>query len=117
MAADHSHSPSHDAQGNASALEHAHPDWNTYKWVALILTLITAAEVWIYYIPSFTATNLFVPTLLVLSAIKFSIVVMFYMHLKYDAKVFRALFLAPLVLAAFIIVGLLFLFGHLKISA
>ena len=115
MAADHSHSPSHDAQGNVSAHEHAHPDWGTYKWVALILTLITAAEVWIYYIPSFTATKLFVPTLLILSAIKFSIVVMFYMHLKYDAKVFRALFVGPLMMASFTIVGLLFLFGHLKI--
>ena len=117
MAADLSHSPvSHDARGNAIPQEHAHPDWGTYRWVALILTLITGLEVWIYYIPSFTATNLFVPTLLILSAIKFTIVVMFYMHLKYDAKLFRALFVGPLVLAAFTLVGLLFLFGHLKIN-
>ena len=117
MASEHSHSTvSHDASGNVTPHEHAHPDWGTYKWVALILTLITALEVWIYYIPSFTATNLFVPTLLILSAIKFTIVVMFYMHLKYDAKLFRALFVGPLVLAAFTLVGLLFLFGHLKIS-
>ena len=117
MAADHSHPPlSHDAHGNASPHEHTHPDWGTYKWVALILGAITALEVWIYYLPSFTATKLFVPTLLILSAIKFTIVVMFYMHLKYDAKLFRALFVAPLLLASFIIVGLLFLFGHFKIS-
>jgi cytochrome c oxidase subunit 4 len=116
MAADHSNSTlSHDAKGNATAHEHTHPDWGTYKWVALILTLLTGLEVWIYYIPSFTATKLFVPTLLILSAIKFTIVVMFYMHLKYDAKLFRALFVAPLLLASFIIVGLLFLFGHLAI--
>ena len=117
MAADHSHPPlSHDAHGNAGPHEHTHPDWGTYKWVALILGAITALEVWIYYLPSFTATKLFVPTLLTLSAIKFTIVVMFYMHLKYDAKLFRALFVAPLLLASFIIVGLLFLFGHFKIS-
>ncbi len=117
MAADHSHPPlSHDAHGNAGPHEHTHPDWGTYKWVALILGAITALEVWIYYLPSFTATKLFVPTLLILSAIKFTIVVMFYMHLKYDAKLFRALFVAPLLLASFIIVGLLFLFGHFKIS-
>ena len=65
--------------------------------------------------PIFTATKLFVPTLLILSAIKFTIVVMFYMHLKYDAKLFRALFVGPLTMACFTIVGLLFLFGHLKI--
>ena len=117
MAADHSHATlPHDSEGNVSPPHHAHPDWGTYKWVALILTLITGMEVWIYYIPSFTKTNLFVPTLLILSAVKFTIVVMFYMHLKYDAKLFRALFVGPLTLAAFTIVGLLFLFGHLKIN-
>ena len=117
MAADHSDSSlSHDAQGNASPHEHTHPDWGTYKWVALILTAITGLEVWIYYLPSFTATKLFVPTLLILSAIKFTIVVMFYMHLKYDAKLFRALFVGPLLIASFIIVGLLFLFNHVKIQ-
>ncbi len=117
MAADHSHATlSHDAEGNVSPPEHTHPDWGTYKWVALILTVLTAMEVWIYYIPSFTKTYLFVPTLLILSAVKFTIVVMFYMHLKYDAKLFRALFVGPLTLAAFTLVGLLFLFGHLKIS-
>jgi cytochrome c oxidase subunit 4 len=115
MAADHSHPPTRDSHGDVSAHEHSHPDWGTYKWVALILVLITGLEVWIYYIPSFTATKLFVPTLLILSAIKFTIVVMFYMHLKYDAKLFRALFVGPLMLASFTIVGLLFLFGHLKI--
>ena len=115
MAADHSHTPTRDSHGETSAHEHTHPDWGTYKWVALILTLITGLEVWIYYIPSFTATRLFVPTLLILSAVKFTIVVMFYMHLKYDAKLFRALFVGPLTMACFTIVGLLFLFGHLKI--
>jgi cytochrome c oxidase subunit 4 len=116
MAADQSHSTlSHDEKGNAAPHEHTHPDWGTYKWVALILTLITALEVWIYYIPSFTKTKLFVPTLLILSAVKFAIVVMFYMHLKYDAKLFRALFLGPLMLASWTIIGLLFLFGHLII--
>ena len=118
MAADHSHATlPHDAQGNVSPHEHTHPDWKTYRWVALILTLITGLEVWIYYIPSFTATKLFVPTLLILSAVKFAIFVMFYMHLKYDAKLFRGLFVGPLILASFTIVGLLFLFGHLKIGS
>ena len=42
--------------------EAAHPTWKTYRWVALILTAITVAEVWIYYIPSFVATRAFVPT-------------------------------------------------------
>jgi len=53
--------------------EHAHPTWSTYWKVALILTLITVGEVWSYYIPSFVAGRGFVPTLLVLSGLKFAI--------------------------------------------
>src|SRR5512132_217739 len=93
--------------------EHAHPTWSTYWKVALILTIITVGEVWAYYIPSFVASRGFVPTLLIMSALKFVIVVMFYMHLKYDHKLFRALFTGPLLIAATTLIALLFLFGHL----
>jgi cytochrome c oxidase subunit IV len=88
---------------------HEHPTWKQYKWVALILTLITVLEVWAYYIPSFVASPAFVPILLILSAVKFTIVVMFYMHLKYDHKIFRALFTGPLMIAIATIVSLFFL--------
>src|SRR3979409_1194116 len=93
---------------------HEHPTWKQYKWVALWLFLITVVEVWIYYTP-FRASAGFVPTLLVLSATKFVIVVAFYMHLKYDHKLFRALFTGPLVIAATTILALMFLFGHLAV--
>jgi cytochrome c oxidase subunit 4 len=115
MTADHSHSQTvYDAHGEAHAAEHHHPDWNTYKWVALILTVITVAEVWIYYTP-IKETRLFVPALLIFSAAKFAIVVMFYMHLKYDAKLFRGLFVGPLIIAITVLIALLFLFGHVAI--
>ena len=94
---------------------HEHPTWSTYKWVALILTLITIVEVWVYYIPAFVASRLFVPTLLIMSAVKFAIVVLFYMHLKYDARLFRALFTGPLIIAVVTLISLMFLFGHLAI--
>jgi cytochrome c oxidase subunit 4 len=94
---------------------HAHPTWQTYKWVALILTVITIVEVWVYYIPAFVASRLFVPSLLIMSAVKFAIVVLFYMHLKYDHKLFRALFTGPLMIAMLTIVALMFLFGKLVI--
>ena len=97
-------------------IQHEHPTWPTYWKVALILTLITAVEVWIYYIPSFVASRAFVPSLLIMSAVKFATVVMFYMHLRYDHKLFRALFTGPLIIAMVTIVGLLFLFGHFSIS-
>ena len=93
---------------------HEHPTWKEYKWVALILTIITVIEVWVYYTP-FAQHSLFVPALLLMSAVKFAIVVMFYMHLKYDSRLFRALFTGPLIIAVVTLISLLFLFGHLAI--
>jgi cytochrome c oxidase subunit 4 len=105
----HAHAPH-------AEVEHAHPTWSTYWKVALILFIITVIEVWAYYIPSFVASRAFVPTLLILSAFKFVIVVMFYMHLKYDHRLFRVLFTGPLMIAALTLLALLFLFGHLYIK-
>jgi cytochrome c oxidase subunit 4 len=89
---------------------HEHPTWREYKWVALILTLITVVEVWVYYTP-FSKSALFVPALLIMSAVKFAIVVLFYMHLKYDHKLFKALFTGPLIIAMATLISLLFLFA------
>ena len=101
------------AEPGAHGEKHEHPTWSTYKYVALILFVITIIEVWVYYIPAFVATKLFVPTLLIMSAVKFFIVVGYYMHLKYDHKLFRALFTGPLMIAAVTMIVLLFLFGQL----
>jgi cytochrome c oxidase subunit 4 len=90
---------------------HEHPSWKQYKWVALWLTLITVAEVWIYY-TSFSATPYYVPTLLLFSAAKFTIVVLFYMHLKYDHKLFKVLFTGPLIIAMSTLLALILLFSH-----
>jgi cytochrome c oxidase subunit 4 len=48
-----------------------------------------------------------------MSAAKFIIVVMFYMHLKYDHRLFRVLFTGPLLIAALTLLALMFLLGHL----
>ena len=95
------------------AAEHPHPTWSTYWRVATVLTIITVVEVWAYYIPQFVASRAFVPSLLLMSAAKFVIVVMFYMHLKYDHRLFRLLFTGPLIIAMATIVSLMFLFGQL----
>ena len=97
--------------------QHEHPTWKQYKWVALILTVITVIEVWVYYIPSFVQSRLFVPALLIMSAFKFATVVAYYMHLKYDHKLFRALFVGPLLIAIATLIVLMFLFGHLSLTA
>lgn len=113
MSNEQSHIDAATGEAHVSGEVHHHPQWSTYWKVALILFLITVGEVWAYYVPSFVASRAFVPTLLGLSALKFAIVVMFYMHLRYDHKLFRALFTGPLLVAAITLVALLFLFGQL----
>ncbi|MEX2178966.1 MAG: cytochrome C oxidase subunit IV family protein [Gemmatimonadaceae bacterium] len=111
----HPHPPPSPADHASMGEVHEHPTWKQYKWVALILTLITIVEVWVYYIPAFVATSLFVPSLLIMSAAKFVIVVMFYMHLKYDHKLFRTLFAGPLIIAIITLLVLLLLFGQVTL--
>ncbi|MGH7546233.1 MAG: cytochrome C oxidase subunit IV family protein [Gemmatimonadota bacterium] len=106
----------HERSGGPAAAEpgaHAHPTWKTYVLIGAILTVITAAEVAVFYIPALRPV--LVPVLLVLSSVKFALVVMFYMHLKFDAKVFSAVFLAPLTLAVFVVVALVVLFHVLPL--
>ena len=88
--------------------EHQHPTVDVYLRVAAALVMLTVLEVGVFYVPAFHPV--LVPVLLVLSAAKFALVVMFYMHLKADSKFFTFLFGAPLLLALGVMVALLFLF-------
>jgi len=88
--------------------EHAHPATSTYLAVAAVLTVITLVEVGVFYAPVFHPV--LAPTLLILSATKFALVVMFYMHLKSDHVLFRTVFTLPLMLALAVAVSLMFLF-------
>ena len=124
MAHDHSDRPrgndSGSAPGTGAPAEHHHahdhhPGWKTYVVVGIILTIITAVEVSAYYIPAWENSKIYVPSMLIMSAVKFVIVVMFYMHLKYDHRLFRALFTGPFIIAATTLIGLMFLFGKLAI--
>jgi len=90
--------------------EHEHPGELTYIKVAVTLSIITMVEVAIWYINWFHDTGLLVPTLLILSAIKFVAVVGFFMHLKFDDRRFTYMFGAGLAVAASIILALMALF-------
>ena len=82
-----------------------HASVKTYVVIGVILTIITAIEVAIFYIPALSAV--LVPALLALSLGKFMLVVLFYMHLKYDSRIFWRVFFGPLVLAVLLIIGLI----------
>ena len=90
------------------AEQQAHATTGTYLRIAAILVMITILEVGVFYVPAFQSA--LVPILLVLSAVKFALVVMFYMHLKFDNKFFAFLFGGPLLLGLFVVVSLLFIF-------
>ena len=67
-----------------------------YIIIALILAVITAMEVTISYVH---IGPLFLPVLLILMALKFLTVVSYFMHLKFDNKIFSFMFYTGLVLA------------------
>ena len=71
-----------------------HPSAGEYILIGLILTAITAAEVGIYYLD--ISRTLLVGTLAIMSVTKFTIVVLWFMHLKFDNRLFRYLFLLGL---------------------
>lgn len=87
-----------------------HMSWQTYAKIAAILTIITAIEVATYYVDIGEAL---VYVLLVLSALKFGIVVGYYMHLKFDNRLYTYMFAFGLVTAMGIIVAFLALFDRL----
>ena len=70
-----------------------------YVRIAAILAAITALEVATYYID---LGALFLPALLIMMAVKFYIVVSFFMHLRYESKMFSWVFYAGLFLAMFV---------------
>jgi cytochrome c oxidase subunit 4 len=107
----HEHAPAAGAHDDG----HEHPGWSTYWKIAVILFVITAVEVSAFYIPAWETSWVYVPSMLTLSTIKFVLVVMYYMHLKYDHKLFRSLFTGPLIIAALTLIGLMFLFSKLSI--
>jgi len=85
-------------RGGQVAVHRGHPGEAEYIRIGLVLGALTAIEVVIYYfnIPR----SLFIIILITLSAIKFTAVVMFFMHLKFDSAIFTTAFVAGLALAA-----------------
>ena len=96
------------SRGKKEHGEEKHASVGFYWMIGITLAIITGIEVAIFYIPAIGAA--LVPILLVLSAAKFVIVVMFFMHLKFDSKIFTGLFLAGLSLAIFMVSGLIILY-------
>lgn len=105
-----------------AAVEHHHPSTGTYVQIAVVLFALTALEVLAYEMahrPTMPLHELMaatlVPVLIVLSAAKFALVAMFYMHLKSDGKLLTGLFVFPIIIAAVIIVALILLMAYWEV--
>ena len=99
--------------------EHSHPSVGVYVRIGIVLFVLTALEVGLYEFTygehagaaASAIQPFFVPLLLLLSAAKFALVAMFYMHLKFDHRLFSWVFVVPMCFAAAIILALLALFA------
>lgn len=101
------HQPEH--HQTASAEEHTHPSPARYVFIGAVLTVITGIEVAIY---GLRGLGKGLPILLIaLSAVKFFVVVAFFMHLKFDAKLFAWMFAGGMAIAASIMLALIGLFN------
>tara|TARA_Y100000996_G_scaffold399061_1_gene367726 strand:+ start:1037 stop:1393 length:357 start_codon:yes stop_codon:yes gene_type:complete len=92
-----------------SEVHSGHPTSLQYFKVAMVLVVITAIEVGIFYL-EFLGYWI-IPILFVLSAGKFALVAMYYMHLKFDNKLFTLMFISGFIVASGVILALMGLFG------
>jgi caa(3)-type oxidase subunit IV len=108
------------AHAPAQETAHDHPTPGTYAKIGLVLFVLTALEVGLY---EFTfgeragplghqVEPFFIPLLLLLSAVKFAMVAMYYMHLKNESKLFTGVVVFPLLFAAGVIVAVIALMAY-----
>lgn len=92
-------------------VEHVdHPTEGKYWRIFWLLFAITAVEVALFYW-SIPGVNLNNAALGVLATLKFVIVVGYFMHLKFDARILRRLFVGGLVLAVLVYIAYLTTMG------
>lgn len=70
----------------------------TYVVVAVILAAITAVEVATFYLED-ELGSLLIPALVFMMVVKFAMVGAYFMHLKYDSRLFTRVFVSGIALA------------------
>jgi cytochrome c oxidase subunit 4 len=87
-----------------------HPSPREYVRVAVVLAVVTAAEVAIYYVEWVHEHGLLIPLLFLFALIKFSLVVLWYMHLRFDSRTYARFFVMGLAGALTLYVAVLLMF-------
>ena len=80
-----------------------------YLWIFIALAVITAAEVGVTFLP---VQRIYF--LIPMAFVKAALVVMYFMHLKFDRKVFTIIFIMGVLMGVSLIVSMTFLFLPLK---
>ena len=83
---------------SAEHSEHGeHPDASQYIVIGIILAVFTAIEVAISFMT--LPQDIAVPSLVILTVLKFALVILWFMHLRFDSGWYRRLFLFGLAIA------------------
>ena len=99
--------PSHPGSAHGKT---GHASTGTYVKVAAVLTVVTALEYFALFIRRLTP--ILVPLLLTMSAAKFALVLLFFMHLRYDSRVLWVVFTAALVMSSLLGLAVMTLNGQ-----
>jgi cytochrome c oxidase subunit IV len=93
-----------------------HPADRTYLKVGALLFILTAVEIALYFVEDALESEwslyLLIASLIILSSIKFVLVVMYYMHLKWDDRMFTWFFLSGMFVAAAIILAMMAMYRY-----
>jgi cytochrome c oxidase subunit IV len=96
--------------------DRTHPGPRQYIQIAVVLAAVTLLEVAAYYAEigsfgfEFPRTAL-IFLLIVLMVIKFALVALWFMHLRFDSPIYMRFFMSGLVLAASVFLFVLLMFG------
>ena len=76
-----------------------HPTPVEYVVVALVLVVLTSAEVSLYYLKGSIPSSAIVTLLVVFATLKFALVASWYMHLRTDKRIYTRFFVLGIVAA------------------
>lgn len=74
---------------------HTSPSWRQYVGIAVALGILTLIELW-----AATLTGFKVGLLLVLTVLKAALVALWYMHLRFDSRLYSILFAGAIIVFA-----------------
>jgi cytochrome c oxidase subunit 4 len=96
---------------------HAHPTSKQYVQIAILLAIVTAIEVALFYVnEAVDMQGWDAPLLVVLSFLKFVVVIGWYMHLRFEKSTLTKFFTAGFVLALLLYTAVLGTFGVIALT-